>query len=282
MIARFESDKINNQPDTKMSSSQPGKSKNALLVIDVGNSSTALGVWDTGNILHASRVPTGNRHLLKTHFEELGGHFEVERPRAVVVGSVVPEVVPWLRSLATSLVSERFAVIGQDLPLPIPVAVREPERVGVDRVCAAAAAYERTGHACTVVDFGTAITVDLVDDQGVFAGGAILPGGQLQARILEQGTAALPQVDLALPEDPIGRDTAEAICSGICYGIPGAVRSLVEEYATRLNHWPQVVATGGELDLFLERCDFIDSPVADLTLVGVGLAFVRHSPNTKS
>jgi type III pantothenate kinase len=127
-----------------------------------------------------------------------------------------------------------------------------------------------------VVDFGTAITVDLIDDTGRFAGGAILPGAELQAQALARGTAALPEVEPTPPEDAIGRDTSEAIRSGICNGIPGAVRGIVEQYAAKLNQWPQVVATGGDLGLFLERCDFIDSPVPNLTLIGVGLAHSKH------
>jgi type III pantothenate kinase len=88
-------------------------------------------------------------------------------------------------------------------------------------------------------------------------------------------------VDPVPPSHPIGTDTVEAICSGICHGIPGAVRAIVERYATSLNHWPQVVATGGELELFLQQCDFIDSPVPDLTLLGVGLAYAKHRLATK-
>ena len=167
-------------------------------------------------------------------------------------------------------------MVGQGIELPIEVKLREPHRVGVDRVCTAAAAFERTGHGCTVVDFGTTVTVDLVDDAGVFLGGAILPGPRLQAQALAKYTAALPEVDPQPPANPIGADTVEAIGSGVCYGIAGAVRGLVERYATVLHHWPQVVATGGQLELFMPECDFIDSAVPDLTLLGVGLAHTRH------
>ena len=82
-------------------------------------------------------------------------------------------------------------------------------------------------------------------------------------------------------QDAVGHDTVEAIRSGIHYGIPGAVRGIVEQYATQLNQWPQVVATGGELPLLLDRCDFIDTPVPDLTLLGVGLAYAKHRQTVK-
>lgn len=256
-------------------------SKAGLIVVDVGNTSTALGVWDGTNVSHSTRVPTTDRNRFAETYEALCRCFDGGRPAAMTVASVVPDVTAWLRSYLGEVLSHKMTVVGQDIPLPIPVAVREPGLLGVDRVCSAAAAFERTQHACTVIDFGTAITVDLVDDEGTFVGGAILPGPTLQARSLARDTAALPEVEVVAPQDAIGRDTVEAIRSGIHYGIPGAVRGIVEQYATQLNQWPQVVATGGELESLLERCDFIDTPVPDLTLLGVGLAAARHAQKLK-
>ena len=258
----------------------PELSSSAVVAIDVGNASIALGAWDQMMVRFSRRVPTGARDRFFAELKTLCTRFPGGRPQAVVVASVVPQALPWVREAATELANRETAVVGQSVPLPIPVAVREPQRVGVDRVCAAAAAFDRTAHACTVIDFGTAVTVDLVDDAGTFLGGAILPGAHLQASALARGTAALPEVDPAPPENPVGADTVEAICSGICHGIPGAVRAIVEQYATSLNHWPQVVATGGELELFLPQCDFIDSSVPDLTVLGVGLAYAKHRPAT--
>jgi len=250
--------------------------RSALLVLDVGNTSIALGAWNHGVVSDARRVRTKEPGSFAAEFGELCRRFFDGRPSAVVVASVVPAATDWIGQEVLGQIGYEVAVIGERIPLPIPVEVREPARLGVDRVCAAAAAHDRTGHACTVVDFGTAITIDLVDDAGTFLGGAILPGAGLQAWALAEGTAALPEVTLKRPPHPVGADTVEAICSGICNGIPGAVRAVVEAYATELNHWPQVVATGGDLELFRPSCDFIDSFVPDLTLMGVGLAYVRH------
>ncbi|MCP4251398.1 MAG: type III pantothenate kinase [bacterium] len=254
----------------------PRWDQSALIVIDVGNTSIALGAWAAGQVHAATRVRTSRRDLFANELAALCRQFPDRRPLAVVVASVVPEALAWIGEAATDVAHRDLAIVGQGIPLPIDVAVREPHRVGADRVCTAAAAYERTGHACTVIDFGTAVTIDLVDDAGTFLGGAILPGPQLQAKALAEYTAALPEVDPQPPAHPIGTDTAEAIGSGVCYGIAGAVRGIVERYATALNHWPQVVATGGQLELFLPECDFIDSAVPDLTLMGIGLAHARH------
>jgi type III pantothenate kinase len=253
----------------------------AFGVIDLGNTSIALGAWDAMRVTDSVRLPTEDRERFADAFAELCTRFPTGKPGVVAIASVVPAALKWIKEHLASDGEVKTVVIGQDTALPMPVAVREPDRVGTDRVCAAAAAFERIGRTCTVIDFGTAITVDLVDDTGTFVGGAILPGALLQSRALASGTAALPEVTPVAPQDAVGRDTAEAICSGIHYGIPGAVRGIVEQYATQLNQWPQVVATGGELPLLLDRCDFIDTPVPDLTLLGVGLAYVKHRQTAK-
>ncbi|MEK6674413.1 MAG: type III pantothenate kinase, partial [Planctomycetota bacterium] len=126
------------------------------------------------------------------------------------------------------------------------------------------------------VDFGTAVTVDLVDDEGTLLGGAILPGLRMQFRALHSNTAQLPEVEPGFPESPYGRNTTEAIQTGVCRGLIGAVRGLVESYATSLNRWPQVVATGGDLEFLAPHCDFLDTMVTHLALRGVGLAYAKH------
>ncbi|MCP4590108.1 MAG: type III pantothenate kinase, partial [bacterium] len=195
---------------------------------------------------------------------------------AAAVATVVPELLGRVEESITEALGLRTLVIGRDLPLPLPVLVDEPEAVGSDRLCVAAGAYERARGTCTVIDFGTAVTVDLVDDTGAFQGGAILPGLGMQARALCEHTAALPTVPVAFPGKRVGKCTTEAIQSGICYGLAGAVRHLVEGYALELNQWPYVVATGGDAETMMDACDFIDAVVPDLCLRGVGLAYVKH------
>ncbi len=98
----------------------------------------------------------------------------------------------------------------------------------------------------------------------------------VQCRALHEHTACLPEVTATIPELPYGRDTTDAIRAGVCRGLTGAVRGLVEGYATSLNRWPHVVATGGGIELLAPLCDFVDSLVPDLTLRGVGLAYQKH------
>ncbi len=244
-----------------------------LVVVDIGNTRTAVAIWHDGDVSHVTRVATEDDRAFGTAFREVCGELAPGRPAAVVVASVVPRVAKRLPRQIQDAIGVEPMFIGAGVPLPIDLDLAPSATVGVDRVCCAAAAFARTRQACTVVDFGTAITVDMVGDDGRFLGGAILPGATMQARALHEYTAKIPLVDVVFPPDPIGRDTAAAVSSGVCHGIVGAVRGIVEAMATHVGKWPQVVGTGGDLARFMPACDFLDSVVPDLSLMGIGLAW---------
>lgn len=246
-----------------------------VVVIDIGNTTIAMGTWHAGEIKSPLTVPTIDASAFDDAFT---AHRTADPtpPAATVIGSVVPDVLERVRTRVLAETDRDALVIGEVVPLPMEVAVDDPGAVGVDRVCAAAAAYEKLQQACAIVDFGTAVTVDLTDDDGTFLGGAILSGVSLQLRSLHEHAAALPQADAAVPERPFGRNTVEAMQTGVCRGICGGVRGIVEGYATHLKHWPHVIATGGDAAMLAPHCDFIDTLVSHLALRGVGLAYTKH------
>jgi type III pantothenate kinase len=170
--------------------------------------------------------------------------------------------------------------VRDDIPLPMPLDVYNPAEIGVDRVCAAAAAFERVGTACAVASFGTAVTVDCVNEEGRFLGGAILPGFQMALDALHDNTAQLPQVNIEAPRQPFGKNTQEAIINGVAYGLAGALREIVERFATSLGQWPHLVITGGSAPMIAELTDFVDAVVPDLCLMGVALAHRRAAGQT--
>jgi len=131
-------------------------------------------------------------------------------------------------------------------------------------------------NAVVVADFGTATTIDCVNRQGIFLGGVIMPGMKLSAMSLHEHTFALPEVEIQVPEENYGTNTVSAIQNGIYYGALGALRELVERYATQLGYWPQVVVTGGFSKMIAEKCDFIDSVVPDLCLFGLFQAYKKY------
>lgn len=246
-----------------------------FVVIDIGNSHTSVATWHQGRVKTPLTFDTANHTRLDDFLAAHSDAMPKKTIAATVVSSVVPNALEVFRERIETLTGKQALVVGETIPLPLDVAVRDSKAVGVDRVCAAAAAFDRIQSGCTVVDFGTAVTVDLVDDDGTFLGGAILPGLRLQLRALHEFTAQLPKVEPGFPSLPYGTNTTEAIQTGVCRGLSGAVRALVEAYATKLNRWPQVVATGGDAEFLAPHCDFIDTLASNLVLRGIGLSFTK-------
>ncbi len=238
----------------------------SILACDVGNSRIAMGCVIDEEITHVRRVPVGD---LGDALADLWS--ECPAPARIAACSVQPEYLAALESAARQM-EQKVLVVGRDLPLPIETNLSEPERIGTDRLCLAAMAYHRLGGACVVADFGTAITIDCVNDDGVFLGGAILPGLRLSADALARGASLLPAVKLERPDWVFGADTRQAIVGGIVCGARGALRELVESYATKLGVWPEVILTGGDAEIVGADCDMASVIVPDLCLLGVGLS----------
>ncbi len=252
---------------------EPTKPAEQLLVIDIGNTSIALGIWDHGEIRAADTVACSEfdsiRKLIADQWKALGSS------KRIVACSVVPARLAQLKSIAADVAGEDVLVVGEDLPVPIDAKIEKPESVGMDRLCCAAAAYATETRSCVVVDLGTAITVDCVNDDGHFIGGAIFPGLGLQAGVLAERTALLPQVAIERPTGPLGQDTEQAIRAGIFHGSIGAIRGLVESYSEILGHWPALFLTGNDAPLVAESLEIADRLVPNLCLRGVALAYLK-------
>ncbi len=245
-----------------------------LLVVDVGNSATKLGLWSnedvraTGSVRHDHIMDLPA--MIADHWQALPA------PKAAVACSVVPRHTPTVRQMVRQQTGEELWIVGDTLPVPIEIDVAQPDSVGSDRLCAAATAYMIEGRACAVADAGTALTIDCVDDDGRFIGGVILPGLRMQAAALASGTASLPEVPIIdRPISVFGQDTPHAIQAGIFYGSLGALRDVVERFAERLGRWPTVFLTGGDAELLGSCSDVVDKIVPNLCLLGVALAYRR-------
>ncbi len=247
-----------------------------ILGIDVGNTTTKLGLLEDYKVLDKVVFPTDSIENGKEEIIEFYKKSSGNEQIPVVVCSVVSEVSNKLIEIFGGFGTELF-LIKRNVPLPIKLDLKDRESVGVDRVVGAAMAYERIGKCVVVGSFGTAITIDCVDNEGVFVGGVILPGLRTQARALAEYTSALPESDLSnLPEGyPWGKNTEEAISAGVIYGVAGALREIVERFATELNEWPELIITGGDADIIKEHCEFVHAVVPDLVLMGVELAYEK-------
>ena len=154
--------------------------------------------------------------------------------------------------------------------------VEQPEKVGTDRIVSAAAAYSVVESAVVVADFGTAVTIDLVDDRGVFCGGAIFPGFELSAKALNQNTTQLPKIEVKKPKLPFGKNTSEAINCGLYYSAIAALQEIIRRYAEKIGTWPQTVITGAAAKVIKDDCEFIDSYVPNLVVKGIALAYQKY------
>jgi type III pantothenate kinase len=249
----------------------------SVVVVDMGNTQTHIARWVDDVIHDRGAADTSDADTVRALLAEVRGKCRNQQRQALVLCSVVPDALDRLVRHIEEDLDLRAFVVGGNTPLPIEVSVDQPERVGVDRVCAAAAAFERIQQPCVIIDAGSAVTVDLVDGNGVFQGGAILPGAAWQARSLAEWSAQLPLVEPDAATRAIGKDTAGSISAGIAVGLAGAVRGVVEAIADECGVWPQTVLTGGGARLLHERLDFVDNWVPDLCLLGVGLAYYKRA-----
>lgn len=245
-----------------------------LLAVAIGNTMTHLASMTDGQVRRKRAVRTPDGKALREAISDLRQDLPADAP--TVVASVVPAALDRLRRLVAGVDAAPVLAVGQEVELPIELAVEHPERVGVDRVCCAAGAYARTSTACVVADFGTALTVDVVADDGVFMGGTILPGLQLSAQALAEHTAQLPLVEVGQPEQVCGTDTVGAIRAGIFFGMVGALREIVERFATQMGKWPTLIATGGDAQAIASAGSFVDVVAPDLIFDGIVFAYARY------
>jgi type III pantothenate kinase len=254
-----------------------------IVAIDIGNTNIAIGLFLDGREESIETIPGPPSAELESCLETawqkipiIEGSRENRRDGVIVVSSVKPAWTDVIRQMAAERLDEEILVIGQDIALPMSVWVDEPDKVGTDRVVAAAAAYAVVEDAVVVADFGTAVTIDLVDQNGVFLGGVICPGFEISAKALRDNTAQLPNVKVTKPAAPYGKNTADAINCGLYYSIVGALEEIIRRYAEELGRWPQTIITGSGAKTIVSDCEFIDNYVPNLVVKGIVLAYQKH------
>jgi type III pantothenate kinase len=247
-----------------------------ILAVDIGNTTTALGLFETGpgmEVRNYFRVPTQSglseeqyKALLESMpgFEDLAG-----RIKGVIISSVVPEVTGPLRRALVGLLHVTPRTIGEEVNAGMPLLVDKPGQIGADRVVNAVAAFEIYGGPVIVVDFGTAITFDYINRNGEFKGGAIAPGISTSIEALSERASMLPLVEVKRPAKVVGTNTEEAIRSGVYWGFTGLVDGIIERMKGEVGSGPKVVATGGAAHLVASASSSIEEVDELLTLKGL-------------
>lgn len=245
-----------------------------LIAIETGNTRTRLGRFDGRTLEETIAIPNDRVDEITSVAARWWGDMLPGEDRAIVASSVNDRVADEIQRRLESSLSIGVYRIGDDLPVPIGEDLDPETLTGQDRLLAAAAAWDVLKQACVVIDAGTAVTVDFVDGQGTFHGGAIAPGARMQLKALHEHTAALPAIefDRPDPESPFGRNTRQAMLHGVYDGIRGLAWRLVERYAEKYGAFPLVVATGGDADLLFGEDELVNRIVPDLTLQGIAAA----------
>jgi type III pantothenate kinase len=254
-----------------------------IIAIDIGNTNIAIELFldgeeqfiksfagEAGKELTDCLVSAWERIPVSKSSKE-GKHDGV-----IVISSVKPAWTELITEIIKDNLGEKVYIIGKDIPLPMSLWVDEPDKVGTDRVVAAAAAYAVVEDAVVVADLGTAVTIDLVDQNGVFLGGVICPGFEISTKALNENTAQLPHIKVTRPEAPYGRNTTEAINCGLYYSIIGTLEEIIRRYAEKIGKWPQTVITGTGAKLIKDDCPFIDNYVPNLVVKGIVLAYQKY------
>ncbi|HVQ87480.1 MAG TPA: type III pantothenate kinase [Actinomycetes bacterium] len=260
-----------------------------LLTIDIGNTQTVLGLFNGDNLEHTWRIATYDTRTAD-ELAVLITSLIAQYPNAdgsgssvtgVALCSTVPAALHEMRLMCTRYYDDvPVVVVEPGVRTGVPILTDNPKEVGSDRIINALAAATQFGGPAIVVDFGTATTFDAVSPKGEYLGGAIAPGIEISVEALGARGAQLRKVELARPRSVVGRNTVEALQSGILFGFAGQVDGIVHRMAAELADDPDevtVIATGGLAPLVLEEAETIDAHDPWLTLRGLKLVFERNT-----
>ena len=256
-----------------------------LLVIDAGNTTIVVGLFDEEELV-------GHWRLSSSMFtsDEFGIRllmlFSTMNAKPGIDGAIISSVVPPLDLPICDAVKAYFGVdcmrVDAFVDLGMEVRYAAPQEVGADRLVNSVGGRHKYGSPLIIVDYGTAITLDVVSEDGAYLGGIIAPGLTTAVQALFSRTAKIPQVGLELPPSVIGRNTNESAQSGILHGNAGLTEHLIEKIREELGLKAKVVATGGDAGLMASLVKSIDHVDQWLTLDGLRIIYERNKKNKRN
>ena len=249
-----------------------------LLVFDIGNTKTAIGVhrddhWeaDWRITTHLDYLTDEYAVLLKSLLADIDLVFE--DVSGVILSSVVPPLTEVFQDLAEQHLGQSALMVGPDIETGVEIRIDHPAEAGGDRIANTAAVQELYGGPAVVIDMGTATTFDVISGKGEYLGGAIAPGLGISAEALVRRTARLPKVELVPPPSPMGTNTVTAMQSGLVFGYVGLVRELIARLKEELGDKPKIIATGGMAEMVSKWVPEIEIVNPRLTLEGLRIIY---------
>lgn len=246
-----------------------------LLVIDVGNTNTVIGVFKETQLLRSWRIRTERNatedefNIIITHLLVQGG-IDPKNIDRTIISCVVPPVIANLDTFCKKHLNHSPHWVDAKSTAHMPILYSNPNEVGADRIVNAVAAFHIYKKSLIVIDFGTATTFDAISEKGEYLGGAISPGIGIASEALFKNASKLPRVELIVPPDNvIGKDTENSIKSGIIFGYAGLVDGIVSRMKKEMGSKPKVIATGGLAVLLSDVSETIENVEPDLTLNGL-------------
>jgi len=255
-----------------------------LIVMDVGNTNTVIGVYDDHQLVSDWRIRTEKETtadeygiLLRNLFQSQ--NLTLEPGTELVISCVVPPMINTLDKFSRRYLQVKPLMVGPGIKTGMPIYYDNPKEVGADRIVNAVAAYEQVKGPVIVVDFGTATTFDVVSGQGEYLGGVIAPGVMISCEALFQRASKLPRVEIfSKPRSIIAKDTISSMNAGIIYGYAGLVDGIVRRIKETMKEPMKVIATGGLACLIASETQTIDYVNDYLTLEGLRIIYLRNRP----
>lgn len=253
-----------------------------ILVVDVGNTNITFGVYNGKELATTFRMTT---KLMRTS-DEFGisimqllhmNNISTDELEGTIVASVVPKVMHSLNGALVRYLGTKPINVGPGIKTGIRIVTENPREIGADRIVDAVAAYELYGGPVLVMDFGTATTYDLVDENGDFCAGITAPGLRISAKALWEDTAKLPEIEIKKPTSILAQETISSMQAGLVYGQIGQTEYIVKQVKKEFGREDiRVVATGGLGRIIADETDTIDEYNSSLTLEGLRIIYEKN------
>lgn len=257
-----------------------------ILAIDIGNSNIVFGIYDGENLVYQFRVRSEHTKTTDEYASSIlylieRNGIDIKNILGVVISSVVPTIGFTIDRFVRKYLGVAPMEVGaKNVKTGINIKMDNPAEVGADRIVNAAAAVDRFGAPCVIIDFGTATTFDVVNRLGEYIGGVICPGVMLSAEALHSNTAKLPEVSVAKPKYVVGKNTIHSMQSGIFYGYLSLINGLLDKITVeefKSEEGVNVIVTGGLGSMFFKEIKYKAVYEPSLTLYGLKIIYEKNA-----